>query len=342
MKKNYQPWSVKISDFYQQSTEIDKIKFLVNFGVLAPSSHNSQPWRFEIAENEIKVFLETSRRLPNSDKNDRQSYISLGCAITNILIAADYYGFDCNVEYYLENDEFLVAIIKITKKPQTLSAPADHLIFSVPNRLTNRNPYKDKLLSNAFFEEIQKYTDNDLEIHIIKDKDKKDKLADIALAASIYAMEDKNFRYELSQYVKSNITSSPIGMPCFGMGIPTLVSFIVPTMIKYFNMNKLSRKKDEALLKKHTPVFVIIATRQDDKLHWIKTGQVYEKIALLATREGLSTAMWAAPIQINEFYKEFQKILNTNFRPQAFFRLGFPTKQTPHSPRLDTQEVLKR
>lgn len=342
MKANYQPWLIKIDDFYQQSSKIDKMSFLLNFAILAPSSHNSQPWRFEVGENEIKIFLEPSRLLPSSDKNNRQACVSLGCAIANLVIAADYYGFACDVAYYPDrNNELLAATLNIIKNPTAISPAKNHLIFSIPRRVTNRNKYENKLPSNTFFSEVKKYASNDLEIHIITDREQKDKIANVALEASVAAMEDKDFRRELSQYVKPNTTSSPIGMPCFGMGIPTPISFIVPTIIKYLNVNKLSRKKDEELLKRHTPVFVVISTRNDDKSSWIKAGQVYERIALLATREGLSTAMWAAPIQIGEFYKDFQQILNTKFRPQAFFRLGVAVKETPHSPRLSLEAVLE-
>ena len=336
MKENYKAWTVNIDDFHKQLTEAEKIKFLLNFAVLAPSSHNSQPWRFEISGNEIKIFLEPSRRLVESDKNDRQSYISIGCAIKNVSIAAEYYDFSCDVKY-LSNSTIQIIF---SKNSAAHSSNKNHLIFSIPKRVTNRNRYENALPSELFLQEIKNYSTDDLRVYIITDQDQKKRLADIALAASIAAMDDKNFRRELSQYVKSNTTSSPVGMPCFGMDIPTPVSFIAPTMIKYLNMNKLSHKKDEALLKNHTPVFVVVATQKDDKINWIKTGQIYERIALLAVREGLLTAMWAAPIQIGEYHKDFQKVLNTEFRPQAFFRLGYASKKMSHSPRLPARNVI--
>jgi len=318
------------------------MKFLLTFAVLAPSSHNSQPWRFEIKENEINIFLEPARRLIESDKNDRQAYISLGCAITNIVTAADYYGLSCNVAHCPDkNDNYLAARITIpTKSQKAVPSETDHFIFSIPKRVTNRNQYANKLPPETFLSEIKSLNTSDLSIYIIIEQQKKNQLADVALLASIDAMEDGNFRRELSQYVKSNTTLSPIGMPGFGIGLPTPVSFIAPIMIKYLNMNKLNHKKDEALLKKHTPAFVIIATSEDNRPNWIETGELYERIALLATREGLSTAMWAAPIQISEHFKELQKILQTEFRPQALFRLGYPVKPTLHSPRLMIDKVL--
>ena len=55
MKANYKPWEVKIEDFHKQSTEADKLKFLLNFAVLAPSSHNSQPWKFGIKDRDAPL-----------------------------------------------------------------------------------------------------------------------------------------------------------------------------------------------------------------------------------------------------------------------------------------------
>jgi hypothetical protein len=107
-------------------------------------------------------------------------------------------------------------------------------------------------------------------------------------------------------------------------------------------MNRVNRKKDEVLLTRHTPAFVVISTKADDRKSWLRAGEVYEHNALLAAHAGLATGVWAAPIQIGEFYKEFQKILKTNFRPQMFFRLGYPTKPTRHSPRLSAEEVMRK
>src|SRR5438105_2069360 len=99
MKENYKAWSININDYNAQKTESEKLKFLLKFGVLAPSSHNTQPWSFSIEDNSILVYMEVGRRLPIADSNDRQLFLSIGCAIENIVIAADYFGYLSNVEY---------------------------------------------------------------------------------------------------------------------------------------------------------------------------------------------------------------------------------------------------
>ncbi len=162
----------------------------------------------------------------------------------------------------------------------------------------------------------------------------------MVINASIVSMEDKDFRNELFKYVKNNLTNSAVGIPAFGMGIPTPISFLVPNMVKHLNMSKISKKDDEKLLKEHTPVMIIIATKEDNKKSWIESGGVYEKIALECSKNNISTSVWGAPIQIGNFYKGLQNILSTNFRPQVFFRMGYCDKKVNHSPRLKTKDIL--
>ena len=120
----------------------------------------------------------------------------------------------------------------------------------------------------------------------------KNQLADIALAAGVAAMEEKCFREELSRYVKSNVTKSHIGMPAFGMGIPTPVSLFAPRIIKFLNMNRFSLKADEKILKESTPALCVISTTTDTKRDWLATGETYERIALMAERCGSTTAVF--------------------------------------------------
>jgi nitroreductase len=90
MKQNFAAWDVKIDDFFKLKNQGEKLRFLLNFAVLAPLSHNSQPWSFRVDGNTIKIYTDMVRSLPASDSNNRQLLISLGCALENILTAADY------------------------------------------------------------------------------------------------------------------------------------------------------------------------------------------------------------------------------------------------------------
>lgn len=336
MKSNYRAWEVDFNDFSGQVGEYAQLRFLVNFAILAPSSHNSQPWKFQVTGRKIYLLPDFDRALPHSDQNHRQLFISLGCALENLLIAADYYGFETSWAYQETNHVIEVSFNKVREH----TGNETHLIFAIAKRRTNRNKYVEGLPNESFFEKLQSHSTTNSQISFIKDKEAKNKIAEIVSKALAVAMEDKLFRRELSQYVKPNTTKSSLGMPASGFGIPTLLSFIAPALLKHLNMSKLTKKQDLSLLKDHTPVFGVIATAEDNPKSWIEAGLLYERVALEAEKEKLSTAPLAAAIQIKDFYKQLQNILGTNQRPQVFFRLGTSAKQqTPHSPRLTTEKV---
>ncbi|MBI2120582.1 MAG: nitroreductase family protein [Parcubacteria group bacterium] len=183
-------------------------------------------------------------------------------------------------------------------------------------------------------------TQKETALHIITEKEKKDMIADAVLDSMEEAMDDDDFRRELSQYVKNNLTSSPVGMPAFGMGIPTPLSFIAPFVLRKVNMARKSRKQDEDVLKTHTPAYIVISTREDAPAAWMNAGRAYERAALLSTKHGVSIAPMAAVIQIGDFYKRIQETLGISDRPQFFARIGYPEKVTAHSPRLHAENVI--
>ena len=50
----------------------DAARVLLRFAVLAPSGHNTQPWRFAIRGLEFLVCAHPERRLPVADPKDRE------------------------------------------------------------------------------------------------------------------------------------------------------------------------------------------------------------------------------------------------------------------------------
>jgi len=58
--------------------------------ILAASAHNTQPWLFEPHEDSITVYADLSRNLGAADPFRRELYVSLGCALYNLGIAAGH------------------------------------------------------------------------------------------------------------------------------------------------------------------------------------------------------------------------------------------------------------
>ncbi len=338
-KENYLAWEVKVGEFNKLKSSFEKFSFLLNFAVLAPSSHNTQPWNFKIKNNTISVYKENKRRLPIADSNDRQLHLSVGCAIQNILIAANYFGYTANLEYKNNSDSpNLIAIISLEEQGKT--PETESLIHSITTRKTNRGKYKIDKISSSIIDEIVNNGDSEIKVNVVSDQAKINKLGYVAAVAASRSMENRDFRIELSHHLKNNLTRSKIGMPGFSIGIPTPPSFLLAFLMRMLNLEKIGQKQNIALFEKSTPHIVIISSATDTTEDWIKAGLKFQKISLFLDSKGISTSPWGAPIQIENFYKEIQDILDIKERPQMFFRIGYPIKSSRVSPRLLVNDVL--
>ena len=93
------PRQIKEHDFPRDGDSVEKLKFLLRYAILAPSSHNTQPWKFSVAEDEIRVLVVRTRWLKVADPDQRELYISVGCALENLLIAAEHFGYGHQVAF---------------------------------------------------------------------------------------------------------------------------------------------------------------------------------------------------------------------------------------------------
>ena len=59
----------------------EEIRVVTEFASLAPSVHNTQPWRFVVSEHTIEVYADPDRQLASIDHFGRQLHISCGAAI---------------------------------------------------------------------------------------------------------------------------------------------------------------------------------------------------------------------------------------------------------------------
>src|SRR5262245_59670541 len=78
--------------FPARSGAAERLRFLLQWAVLAPSRHNTQPWKFEIEGDELRVYTDDSRCLPCADPDGRQLVMSCGAAMVNLRLAASHFG----------------------------------------------------------------------------------------------------------------------------------------------------------------------------------------------------------------------------------------------------------
>lgn len=64
-KSSIEVWNINESDFPSNSS-IPRRSWpsLLNYAILAPSSHNSQPWKFNVSDGEILLYADSPDGFP--------------------------------------------------------------------------------------------------------------------------------------------------------------------------------------------------------------------------------------------------------------------------------------
>jgi hypothetical protein len=86
---------------------------LVRYATLAPSSHNTQCWKFKIEDQTITVLPDMSRRCPAVDPDDHHLFISMGCATENLVQAALAHGLQAEVRFDPARDATHITLTKV-------------------------------------------------------------------------------------------------------------------------------------------------------------------------------------------------------------------------------------
>jgi len=109
-----------------------------------------------------------------ADADQRELYISIGCALENLLIAAEHFGYGHQVTYFPEPaKEKLPVAVKFMPPGQSATTRDTALFDAIPARHTNRGTYEERPIPQEDLERLRDcciegnislYTTGDLEI----------------------------------------------------------------------------------------------------------------------------------------------------------------------------------
>jgi hypothetical protein len=108
-------------------------------GALAPSGHNSQPWRVRIESPDVWIIeADPERRLPAVDPDNRESMLSLGAFAENLSLASGAMGYAAEIQV-IAKESFSRDIIRVSlSKDKSNPYPLERL----RTRMTTRHGYR--------------------------------------------------------------------------------------------------------------------------------------------------------------------------------------------------------
>jgi hypothetical protein len=340
IKPNYILWETQAADFPKNQTLSEQLKFICRFGHLAPSSHNTQPWYFKIKDNTIQVHADLSRNLPAADPTNKELYISVGCTIPNLEIAASQFGFltSTTILPNPKNPDH-IATIQCTKSNKAVPHP---LFPFITKRLTNRSMFqKRKPLPSRYVEDLQtqqeKYTP--ISLKIFSQADQLKTFAQLTKDGMYAALSKPSFRQELSTWVRHSWTDQGDGLPTNTLGIPDAVSVLAIPMIRSPLMAVTSSKLEYKMILSSSAVGIFIAP-ENTRPNWIATGISYTFLALVTCKYRLAIEPLSATIEMPVQKKQLKSYIKLQHEPMMFFRIGHSTEKFPHAPRRPMNEVI--
>jgi nitroreductase len=324
-----QAWNIKESYFPTNDSAEEKLTFLLNYAILAPSSHNSQPWKFNVTKDEILVFADKSRSLQVADADQRELYLSLGCALENLIIAADHFDYNCSVAYFPGEKDLVARVVLL---PAAVSSRDPRLFSAILSRQTNRNPYEMRAISEADLETIKSLSsDPDAAIFLVNDSATKKSFQDLVVQANGIQYSDANYKSELGHWLGQGV-----------MGPTGVQAKMAQLAVVFLDMGPQQTKKD-ALLINSTPYLGFISTANNDSISSLKAGRTLERFWLAATALGISLHPMSQALEVQQTKANLTGLLPAGsgmMQVQQAFRLGYAKSTSEHSTRRPLKEVL--
>lgn len=318
----------------------EQLRFLLNFAVLAPSSHNSQPWLFRLAGEEVSLLADRTRALPVADPDDREMIISCGAALFNLRVALRYHGYQPVVRTFPDlRDEDLLAFVRIAGRIQPTEE--DHALFqAIGERRTYRFPFEDAPLPDGLEEALERAArEEGAELYLTRDPEVKNRLADLISEGDRIQGRDRSFRRELASWIHPNRSHSRDGIPGYGMGMGDLASIAGPLIVRTFDYGRGRAAKDRELAE-GSPLLAVLSTPADNPVTWIRAGQALQRVLLTATAMGVYASFLNQPVECPELRPAVSQIAGGG-TAQLILRLGRGHAVRP-APRRSVMDVLTR
>lgn len=347
----YEPWRTWRSDGTTGSVE------LVRAAILAANPHNSQPWLFRISPTRIDLFADTDRNIGAIDPLRREMYVGLGCALENLLLAA-------NAEGYVDDLTLMpdpanpthVARVDLALGSARI---ASELYEAIPKRHTNRAAYDTRRLvgadTRAALEQLTRRDDTRV-IWFVSDSDRR-RVGELIVKASEAIVADEGqsqssaawlrFDAQEVQRHRDGITIDTNVTPSY---MRVIAKMLPPVSRERGDQFWLAATRDQVV--PTAAGFGILAVADPhDRAQRLRGGRVWQRMQLWATGHGLCLHPQSQLTERSDrerttgarptFTQNLRELVgDRRWQALMLFRFGYPTEEAALSPRRPVEAVI--
>jgi nitroreductase len=329
--------------------------------ILAASPHNTQPWLFDVSDAAITVYADRARHLGTFDPFRREMHLGLGCAIENFVCAARAFGLAADVHpsdgrLELEPDRAPVLAARIAIAAGQPSF--DPLFDAIRRRHTNRGPYVDEPIAP---ERLQRLVDlvssPTVRIAFIVDEGARGEFGALIVQATEQIVADPEMSMDSFRWIRTGRREVLVhrdGVTIDTAGASRLMT-VAAKLLPDLGAKGIDRIWVDTTRDVHTAtasVFgMILVQNRLDMAQSIAAGRAWQRLHLAATLQGIAAQPLNQPVEMIDRHHqvgkpdEFGPALTglapgSGWEPTFVFRLGYPARKAPRSPRRPLSDVV--
>ena len=293
------PWAITDLEFPAQGSMDRKARFLLRYAILAPSKHNVQPWTFTADGHTIGIRADVGRWQVAEGPDLHELYISLGCALENLSIAAEYFGMRCVVEPRPSRPDVIADAVLSPASTRSWRPHLTELFLAITRRHTARRPFGERPIFAA----------------------KRERLEQLSLepGCRLFLTDNVATKRTLERLAADAVLVQP--------GRPRL-------SVPWADWGASSAHA-EATSVVTAPLIGVVSTTTDDPFAQMRAGQVFERLFLTTTTLMLDMQPMSAVMQRPAQRAQVADLLpETGLFPQVAFKIGSPgSDEWEHTPR---------
>ncbi len=310
------------------------LQSILDAAALAPSSHNTQPWKFVIDGDRVTLYADRERALPVNDPEDRELTISCGCALFNLRVAAAAAGRASAVALLPKaGSPDLLASVEF-EDGGTPDEDVRRLAPEVGRRHTYRRAFRDAAIPATVRGRLEDAARIEgAWIEIVPDDARAD-VAELVVEGDSAQWSDCAWRSELASWMHPRADGD-------GLTVPAPLAPVARFVVRNADMGRFVGKHDEALAT-GAPLLAVLGTERDTRADWLRAGQALERVLLEASASGVQASYLNQPIQAAALRPKLEGRLELPGAAQLLIRLGYPDGDAGAAPRRDVAEIVER
>jgi hypothetical protein len=346
----YEPW--------RDWRDATGVRATIAAAILAANAHNAQAWRFGLHDDHVDVFADPTRATGTIDPFERELHVSLGCAIENLVLAAEAEGRRAEVRVTRGvTQDALVARVDLIRAP----VKASELYRAIPDRHTNRGAYEARHVPGDVLDEMSRLGGDDTvpaELRWLTTPADMSAFGSLMVRAAHAQIDDRQQSIDGFRWFRDGwdaIQRHRDGLTIDGQGLGDLqraIGKLLPASSRSAGDDFFLDRTRDTHVATAAAYGIVTVPDPNDIVQQLAGGRLLQRLHLWATAHGVAlhhmnqiTERIDRDRQLNRlspFAEPLASVLDVPAREALVsFRIGYPTITARKSPRRPVDAVLR-